>query len=109
METEKKKKLNPYFKHIANADTFQLAFSGILTLFAVVFFATRIANTPIDSPLLNVFLTPMMSLITLWIPVHMMRSKKKKSVPLLPISSGGGADAPPLLEANSETIVDSQK
>ena len=75
-DTQENAQINKYIKYFINKYTFLLTYSAILSLSGILFCMRKIYYIKSDDPLFTMYFSTMMSLITIWIPIQFLKSKK---------------------------------
>ena len=69
------KEINPYIRYCFNFEVMQYFFSMFLTSGVIAFCMWKVSTLPPGSSEFSLYFTPMMALVSLWIPLRGMKTQ----------------------------------
>ena len=71
-------RVNPYVTYFINGRTFLLVFSALLTSLAIGLFVIKLSSIDSSDQHFTTYFTTMISLITLWVPMQLVKPENKQ-------------------------------
>ena len=72
------KDVNPYIRYFINDKSFRILFSAALTMSLAIFCMIKLITLKDDTPQFTTYITILTSLNTLWVPIQMLKNKKRR-------------------------------